>query len=188
MASFVQNTVKVLFTPQIVQLLAKVYIPVLFPLTFLIVLLGFAVDGWLGLPERILDPPLNWVVGGALFGAGAVVWVVAYAAIVFQGKGSPSPTAGRTQQLVSTGIYSLCRYPSVHAKFLGVLGLGFMLNSASFTFVLCPLLLAGSLVEKLWRQEPQNHAVFGDAWLRYRERVPFFIPWRIFVPSRRSSS
>jgi protein-S-isoprenylcysteine O-methyltransferase Ste14 len=160
---------------------------VLFPLTFLIVLLGFAVDRWLGLPAVMLPPPLHWVVGGAVFALGGIIWVVAYAAIVFQGKGSPSPTAGRTQELVTTGIYGLCRYPSVHAKFLGVVGLGVMLNSWTFTFVLCPLLLAGSLIEKLWRQEPQNHAVFGDDWVRYRERVPFFIPWRIFVPPKRTS-
>lgn len=184
----ISKSLRVLLTPQILQLLAKVYVPVLFPLTFLIVLLGLAVDRWLGFPEPMVASPLNWVVGGLLFFAGAALWVIAYAAIVFQGQGSPSPTAGRTQQLVTTGIYSLCRYPSVHAKFLGVLGLGVALDSWTFTFLLCPLLLAGSLIEKLWRQEPQNHAVFGDDWLRYRERVPFFIPWRIVVPQRRPTT
>ena len=57
----------VLLTPQILHMLAKVYVPVLFPLTFLIVLAGFAVDRWLGLPPVLLASPLNWVVGGALF-------------------------------------------------------------------------------------------------------------------------
>jgi protein-S-isoprenylcysteine O-methyltransferase Ste14 len=113
-----------------------------------------------------------------------VIWLIAYAAIVFEGRGSPSPTAGRTQHLVTTGIYGFCRYPSVHAKFLGVLGLGVMLDCWTFTFVLCPLLLAGSLLEKQWRQEPQNEAVFGEAWVAYRRRVPFFIPWRVFLPRR----
>ncbi len=187
MSTSTSKSIGVLFTPQILHMLAKVYVPVLFPLTFLIVLLGLALDGWLGFPEVMLPTPLNWVVGGGLFVFGAVIWVVAYAAIVFQGKGSPSPTAGRTQQLVTTGIYSLCRYPSVHAKFYGVLGVGVALDSWTSTLILCPLLLTGSLVEKLWRQEPQNHAVFGDAWLHYRERVPFFIPWRIFVPHSRTS-
>ncbi len=187
MSTLTSKSIGVLKTPQILHMLAKVYVPILFPLTFLIVLLGVTVDRLLGLPELMLPPPLNWVVGGLLFGAGVAIWVIAYAAIVFQGGGSPSPTAGRTQQLVTTGIYGLCRYPSVHAKFLGVVGLGLMLHSWTFTFVLCPLLLAGSLIEKLWRQEPQNHAVFGDDWLRYRERVPFFIPWRIFIPTKRTS-
>jgi protein-S-isoprenylcysteine O-methyltransferase Ste14 len=188
MSSSTRKTLGVLLTPQILHMLAKVYVPVLFPLTFLVVLLGFAMDRWLGFPAQMLEPPLNWVVGGVVFAVGGIVWVVAYAAIVFEGRGSPSPTAGRTQQLVTTGIYGLCRYPSVHAKFLGVMGVGVALNSFTFTFLLCPLLLMGSLAEKLWRQEPQNHAVFGDEWLRYRERVPFFIPWRLIVPHRRRSS
>ncbi|MFH1468679.1 MAG: isoprenylcysteine carboxylmethyltransferase family protein [Pseudomonadota bacterium] len=184
MPSSTPKTVSVLLTPQILQMLAKVYLPVLFPLTFLIALLGFALDRWLHLPATMLASPWNLVVGGAIFLAGGVIWLVSYAAIVFEGKGSPSPTAGRTQQLVTTGIYSLCRYPSVHAKFLGVLGLGVALNCWTFTFALCPLLLAGSLIEKQWRQEPQNEAVFGEAWVAYRRRVPFFIPWRVFLPRR----
>ncbi len=176
------DSLRVVFTPQILHMLAKVYLPVLFPLTFLLVLLGFGLGSWLGLPATILPYPWQLVVGGLIFLAGVIIWLVAYTAIVFEGRGSPSPTAGRTQQLVTTGIYGLCRYPSVHAKFLGVLGLGVTLNSAGFTFILCPLLLAGSLVEKLWRQEPQNEKVFGEAWTRYREQVPFFIPWRVLAP------
>jgi protein-S-isoprenylcysteine O-methyltransferase Ste14 len=187
MPSF-RSTVGVLLTPQILHMLAKVYIPVLFPLTFLIVLVGLAADRWLGLPEVMLPHPLGSIVGGVVFALGFVVWLISYAHIVIVGKGSPSPTAGRTQQLVTTGIYSLCRYPSVHGKFYGVLGLGIALDSYTFTFVLCPLLLAGSLIEKAWRQEPQNLAVFGDDWLHYRRRVPFFIPWRILVPFRGPAS
>jgi protein-S-isoprenylcysteine O-methyltransferase Ste14 len=179
-----RQTLGVLLTPQILEMVAKVYLPVLFPLTFLIVLAGLALDRRLGLPPHMLAHPWNFAVGGAIFAVGFVIWLVAYAAIVFEGKGSPSPTAGRTQQLVTTGIYGLCRYPSVHGKFLGVIGLGVALDSWTFTFALCPLLLVGSLVEKAWRQEPQNEAVFGEAWVEYRRRVPFFIPWRLLRPQR----
>lgn len=178
-----RKTFAALLTPQILLMVAKVYLPVLFPLTFLIVLLGLALDRWLverlDLPASLLPPPWNLLVGAVLFAAGFAIWLTAYAALVFEGKGSPAPVAGRTQQLVTTGIYSFCRYPSVHGKFLGVLGLGVALGSWSFTLILCPVLLAGSLVEKLWRQEPQNEAVFGEAWVGYRARVPFFIPWRL---------
>ena len=183
-----RKTLAALFTPQILLMVAKVYVPVLFPLTFLIALLGIALDRWLvahlGLPPFLVPHPWNLVVGGALFVAGFAIWIVAYAALVFEGKGSPAPVAGRTQQLVTTGIYGLCRYPSVHGKFLGVIGLGVALDSWTFTFALCPLLLVGSLVEKAWRQEPQNEAVFGEAWVEYRRRVPFFIPWRLLRPQR----
>ena len=64
MSSSTRKTLGVLLTPQILHMLAKVYVPVLFPLTFLVVLLGFAMDRWLGFPAQMLEPPLNWVVGG----------------------------------------------------------------------------------------------------------------------------
>jgi protein-S-isoprenylcysteine O-methyltransferase Ste14 len=62
------------------------------------------------------------------------------------------------------------------------------LNSASFCFILVPLLLAGSLVEKVVRQEPQLVEVFGEEYERYRKEVPLFIPWKLLVPSRFLSS
>jgi protein-S-isoprenylcysteine O-methyltransferase Ste14 len=179
-AGFPRRVLSVLLTPQILLMLAKVYLPVLFPLTLLIALLALQLDGVLGFGGGFLPRPLNFWLAAASFGLGVAIWLVAYAAIVFEGKGSPSPTAGRTQQLVTTGIYGLCRYPSVHGKFWGVLAVGLALDSFSFCCILSPLLLAGSLVEKLWRQEPKNEAVFGEAYRRYRDEVPFFIPWKAF--------
>lgn len=183
MSRMVAAAIRVLFTREIFLLVAKVYIPVLFPLTFFIALLALQVDRWLGFPP-LLSPPWHLVAAAGTFGAGFAIWAISYASIVFEGKGSPTPTAGRTQQLVTTGIYALCRYPSVHGKFLGVLAVGLVLRSLSFCLIIAPLLLAGSLVEKAWRQEPQNEAVFGEAWRQYRQAVPFFIPWRILFPHR----
>jgi protein-S-isoprenylcysteine O-methyltransferase Ste14 len=57
-----------------------------------------------------------------------------------------------------------------------MLAVGFALNSPTFCFVLVPFLLAGSLVEKVWRQEPQLVALFGEAYEQYRDEVPLFIP------------
>jgi protein-S-isoprenylcysteine O-methyltransferase Ste14 len=90
--------------------------------------------------------------------------------------------------LARTGIYAHSRNPSVFGKLFGVLSVGFALNSASFCFILVPLLLAGSLVEKVVRQEPQLVEVFGEEYERYRKEVPLFIPWKLLVPSRFLSS
>ena len=43
-------------------------------------------------------------------------------------------------------------------------------------------------LEKVWRQVPQNIAVFGDAYLRYREEVPLFVPWKVLGPRRRGAA
>ena len=52
-------------------------------------------------------------------------------------------------------------------------------------FVLVPLLVAGSLAEKVIRQEPQLVEVFGPDYDAYRKQVPLFIPWGVLFPSRR---
>ena len=176
------RALRVSVTPQILQMVAKVYVPVLFPLTFLIVMVGIRVDHAMGWPV-LLEPPTNFSAAVVSFTLGVIIWLVSYSSIVFEGKGSPSPTAGRTQTLVTDGIYAYCRYPSVHGKLLGILGVGFAVNSTSFCAILVPLLLLGSIAEKVWRQDPQNHRIFGEAYAEYAAKVPMFIPWKIFRSS-----
>lgn len=185
---------KVALSPPIVLMVTKVYIPVLFPLTFLIALFAMfmdraldpAVQSLLGFSTSggFLPVPTNYWVAAVSFALGALLWLWTYEQLVRVGKGSPSPTAGRTQALVRTGIYAYSRNPSLYGKTLGVLAVGFALNSFSFCFILVPILLTGSLVEKVWRQEPQLVEVFGEEYLRYQREVPLFFPWKIFFPKR----
>lgn len=177
----VERIFKVALSPPILGMVTKVYIPVLFPLTFLIALTALKLDGLLGFADGFLPAPVNYGVAIASFTAGAVWWLWVYSQLVTIGEGSPSPAAGRTQKLVRSGIYAYCRNPSIHGKLLGVLAVGFALNSFSFCFVLVPALLTISLVEKVWRQEPQLIEVFGDDYLKYREEVPLFIPWGLIL-------
>ncbi len=174
--------------PTILNMVAKVYIPVLFPLTFLIALGALHLDAALGLDGGFLPEPANLAVAAGSLFAGAVLWLWTYEQLTRLGEGSPSPTAGRTTRLARTGIYAHSRNPSVFGKLLGVLSVGFALNSASFCFILVPVLLAGSLVEKVVRQEPQLVDVFGEEYEQYRKEVPLFIPWKLLVPSRFRSS
>lgn len=170
--------------PAILLMVAKVYVPVLFPLTFLIALIARWLDGVLGWQQGFLPSPTNYVVGSIMFVVGAIFWLWTYEQLSRLGQGSPSPTAGRTQRLVRSGIYAHCRNPSIWGKLLGVLAVGFCLNSSSFCFIIVPMLLAGSLIEKVWRQEPQLVEVFGDEYERYRREVPLFFPWKLFLPSK----
>ncbi len=181
--SLLAGAFRVVRTPQILLMVAKVYIPVLFPLTFLIALVSLRLDVAFGMPS-FLPAPVNYIAAAISLLAGLGIVGVSYAELVFVGAGSPSPTAGRTVHLVRSGIYAYSRNPSVIGKLLGVLAVGFVLNSASFCFLLVPFLLAGSLVEKVWRQEPVLVEIFGDEYLRYRAEVPLFFPWKFFLPRR----
>ena len=180
-----RRMVRVALSPPILLMVTKVYVPVLFPLTFGIALAAAWLDRALGFEQGFVPTPLNYALAAASLVAGLLIVGVSYAELVTAGEGSPSPTAGRTLKLVRTGIYAYCRNPSVHGKLLGVLAVGLVLNSFAFCFVLVPVLLAGSLVEKVWRQEPQLIEIFGDAYLRYKEEVPLFIPWKLFGIRRR---
>lgn len=175
------RSVRVALTPQILLMVSKVYIPVLFPVTFLIALAALNLDRALGFGGGFLPTPANYAVAAVLLVTGLLVVGITYAELVFRGEGSPSPTAGRTMKLVRSGIYAYCRNPSVHGKLLGFLAVGVALNSFSFVFVLAPVLLAGSLWEKVARQEPVLVEIFGDEYVEYQKEVPLFIPWKLFL-------
>jgi protein-S-isoprenylcysteine O-methyltransferase Ste14 len=175
------RSVRVAMTPQILLMVSKVYIPVLFPVTFLIALTSLKLDRALGFADGFLPAPVNFYVAAASMAAGLLVVGITYAELVFRGEGSPSPTAGRTMKLVRSGIYAYCRNPSVIGKLLGVLSVGFALNSFAFCFVLVPVLLVLSLIEKVVRQEPQLVEIFGEEYVRYQKEVPLFIPWKLFL-------
>jgi len=186
-ASLLASAFRVVRTPQILLMVAKVYVPVLFPLTFLIALTSLRIDVALARPS-FLPSPLNYGLAVVSLLAGLGVVGVSYAELVFVGAGSPSPTAGRTMRLVRSGIYAYSRNPSVIGKLLGVLAVGLALNSFAFCCILVPLLLSGSLVEKVWRQEPVLVEIFGEEYERYRAEVPLFFPWTFFLPRKQPRS
>ena len=180
----VGNVLKVALSRPILLMVAKVYIPVLFPLTFLIALIATATDSAMGF-NGLLPDDMRLPAAALSFIIGAALWLWTYEQLVTHGKGSPYPVAGRTLQLVTSGIYAYSRNPSVFGKLLGVLAVGFALNSVAFCCILVSALLAGSLIEKVWRQEPQLIEIFGEDYVRYRDRVPLFLPWGIIFPSRK---
>ena len=173
------SLLRTFFRSEISMMVAKVYIPVLFPLTFLICLVAVGLDQWFQFPVLFAEP-VNFIVAGVTFVSGGLLWLWTYEQLSRMGEGSPSPTAGRTMKLVTTGIYAYSRNPSLFGKLLGFLAVGFALNSMAFCFLLTPLLLTGSLIEKVWRQEPQLVEIFGDDYIEYQKNVPLFIPWTYF--------
>ena len=190
----ISRLVKAASSPAITGMVTKVYIPILFPLTFLIGLSAITLDRKLGFAEGFLPTTvhagmaLNYWIAIASFSIGALLWIWTYEQLTVKGEGSPSPTAGRTLKLVRTGIYAHSRNPSLFGKLLGVLAVGFAIDSFSFCCILIPLILCVSLIEKVVRQEPQLVDIFGEEYETYRRDVPLFIPWKLFIPGRNKGS
>ena len=88
--------VRAFVSPAILGMVTKIYIPMLFPITFLIWLVAATIDGWLGLGDGFLPTPANYYVAATFFVTGAVWWLWTYEQLTRLGEGSPSPTAGRT--------------------------------------------------------------------------------------------
>ena len=70
------SVIKAATRPTIVNMVAKVYIPVLFPLTFLIALTAVTLDGLLGFEAGFLPSPANFIVAGVSLVSGLVALAV----------------------------------------------------------------------------------------------------------------
>ena len=124
----ISKIIQTAFRPQIFVMVAKVYIPTLFPLTFLICLFSYFIDTQLNI-NGFLPSPLNYWIAGTTFVVGVLLWLWTYEQLSRLGEGSPSPVAGRTLKLAKTGIYAYSRNPSLFGKLFGFFAVGIALNS-----------------------------------------------------------
>lgn len=163
-----------IFRKEILVLLF-IYIPLLIPFTLALIYIGIKVDNLLMLPQVIFYP-FNLFCSSLFFILGLIIVLWSYKYLVYEGKGSPCSYAGHTQKLVKNGPYSLVRHPSIIGKFLGIIGLGLLSKSFSFTFIIAPLLLIGSLIDKILREEKILARLFKEEYIDYKKNVPFIIP------------
>jgi protein-S-isoprenylcysteine O-methyltransferase Ste14 len=89
--------------------------------------------------------------------------------------GNPFPLL-ETTGLVTTGPYASSRNPMLLVKLLAIAGIGFVLNSARFIFVVLPLYAAASVAYVKGTEEPFLKKKFGPQYEEYTKRVPFIIP------------
>lgn len=120
--------------------------------------------------------PVNLVLFFIFFITGAVIVWRAYTYLVIAGEGGPNPQLGGTKKLVTTGPYALVRHPSVVGKLFGVIGVGFLFNSAIFLLIVIPILLFCSVLYNRFIQEQGCVDKFKDEYLAYRKQVPMIIP------------
>ena len=72
------SIIRAALRPTILNMVAKVYIPVLFPLTFLIALMAIKLDAFMGFNQGFLPAPTNYYVGLCSFVLGGVLWLWTY--------------------------------------------------------------------------------------------------------------
>lgn len=152
-----------------------IHLFILIPLTCLIAYLGIRADRVLGW-QRITHEPWNIVAFVIFFCAGIFVVWYTYGYLAIMGDGSPATHLGGTRRLVTTGPFALCRHPSIIGKFLGVLGLGLLVGSPTFLFIIIPLLTTYSLFTARFMQERRCVELWQEAYLEYRREVPLVLP------------
>ncbi|NLE66746.1 MAG: isoprenylcysteine carboxylmethyltransferase family protein [Lentisphaerae bacterium] len=158
-----------------VLLNVPIHLFILIPAACLMAHLSTRIDrvlGWGG----IVREPWNIVAGILLILAGLLIVWYTYGYLAIMGQGSPGTHLGGPVRLVTTGPYALCRHPSIIGKWLGVTGLGCVVGSPVFLFVVIPMLTAYSLLAARHLQERRCVELWGEAYLAYRRNTPLVIP------------
>jgi protein-S-isoprenylcysteine O-methyltransferase Ste14 len=133
-------------------------------------LLGTGIDRVFRLPA-IPEPVRVAGVAPLIVGGLGLAWC--FALFVRIGKGTPNP-ARPPNVLVTNGPYAWTRNPIVLSHALAVLGLGLILGSPG-TIVLL-LVLAVPVSGVVPTEEQTLETRYGDAYRRYRDAVPRWIP------------
>ena len=144
-----------------------------FGLTALFVFASLWLDGKAHFP-MFVSPPLSFIIGSLLLALWAVLagWP---ALRFFIARGSPVPL-NPPQELVTTGLYTYVRNPMVSGWLCGMFGLGVLLGSITLTFIATPLFAILNVFYLKGIEEKELEKKFGEDYLRYKERVPMFIP------------
>ena len=152
-----------------------VFIFVCIPAVLVVLFFSVKIDKIFGF-YPFISIPWNGILFFIFSFSGALIVWWAYTYLVVVGEGGPCPQLGGTKKLVTIGPYSLVRHPSVIGKLLGIIGLGFLSRSISFTFIVIPMLFIWSIFYNRFIQEKGCVEKFGTEYLEYRRKVPMFIP------------
>ncbi|MEW6569128.1 MAG: isoprenylcysteine carboxylmethyltransferase family protein [Chloroflexota bacterium] len=132
---------------------------------------------WLFRPPKIICRPYNLLgLLALLAGASLSFWCSYLLGAV--GKGTPD-IKEHTTKLVTTGPYAYTRNPKMLGVALMLLGMAILLRSLPLLF-LTSLALLGGHFYLIFEEEKGLEERFGEEYLRYKEKVPRWIPrfWR----------
>ena len=140
---------------------------------FLVILISLGVDWLLKLP-KIVSRPFHLITAVPIIisGLSLALWSVYNFLKV---KGTPVPL-NPPPKLVITGPYAFARNPILTGLFIGLFGLGLILNSFSLMFIFTPLFILLNILELKFIEEPELEKRLGEPYIEYKKRVPMFIP------------
>ncbi len=124
--------------------------------------------------HRLFSPPTNLFLSLPLLviGSSLSLWTVYNFS---KARGSPVPL-NPPKELVTTGLYSQVRNPMLLGWFIMLFGVGLLLNSISLIFIFTPLFILLNILYLKTVEEKEMEKKFGEAYLKYKESVPMFIP------------
>ncbi|MCX7826278.1 MAG: isoprenylcysteine carboxylmethyltransferase family protein, partial [Verrucomicrobiae bacterium] len=93
----------------------------------------------------------------------------------------------REHQLIREGIYKYLRHPAYAAILVEVISIPLVTNAWA-TILLALLTYWPVLLARWQREEMEMIAKFGEQYVRYRQEVPAFVPWRAIVNPRQANS
>jgi protein-S-isoprenylcysteine O-methyltransferase Ste14 len=157
----------------VTTLLAGLIVAILFP--YLEVVLGSDLDRRLGLTGFQVGTP-NYVVGGFVLLVGVVFGLWSVGLQLSDGRGTPVPVMP-TRRLLTSGPFRYCRNPMTFGATLIYLGIGIVAGTvAGLGLALCFVALLLLYLKRL--EEGELAERFGEAYLAYKQDVPFIIPRR----------
>jgi protein-S-isoprenylcysteine O-methyltransferase Ste14 len=123
-----------------------------------------------------LPVPLKYPLAGVFFIAGVFFTYRSIHDIMKQGKGTFIPQTEPPKELVTTGVYRICRNPMYLGYLALFAGLGLAFSSPSILLVLVPGIVLFLFGYTRLIEEKVLTRYFGEAYLRYKKATPFLIP------------
>ncbi len=131
---------------------------------------GRTFDGSLGWPP--LPAPWTWLgLAPLLVGAVGIAWC--FSLFVRLGRGTPNPLVP-PRVLVTAGPFAWTRNPIILSHALAALGVAILVGSPAAVVLVLALGIPVQLVVR-W-EERSLEARYGDAYRRYRDAVPRWLP------------
>jgi len=135
----------------------KIPIPFLQNLTFVIPFANFSID------LLLLIPSIGFIVFGSWFGINGVKQTSLKVAEMH-----------RSENIVTTGVYSIVRHPQYLGGLLAHVGVSLLLSALGSLIVTPVMVLLIFLLS--WKEEKELIREFGEVYRVYKKKVPILIP------------